>query len=609
MMFKHTETKTQGHEGFFASSLFVPLCLCVFVHFFSNTRAGAQARPPARDPLTMAAPGGIQNSPHNLSASGPGAIRASTEQEVCIFCHTPHNASPIQPLWNRNMPVSAYTPYTSNSLQARPGQPTGTSKLCLSCHDGAIAVGSVLSRSQAISMAGGITTLPPGASNLGTDLSDDHPISFRYDDALVTRNPKLKPPGSLPQGIRLDKMGEMQCTSCHDAHDNSKGKFLVMDNTNSQLCNSCHNQGVTTIVEHNQCASCHQPHTAPSAPYLLKGTTVSETCNTCHSSAPSPTQGANIAADMTKISVHDTNPAVNLPAASNAVACNSCHEPHTMVRGVAPAPIVAPSLGKIDGETMAGAVVPVAQFTYEVCFKCHGEQDTVAPYITRQIVQTNKRLQFTPSAVSYHPVTAAGKNMDVPSLVPGLTVASLLYCVDCHGSDDSKAAGRTGPNGPHGSNVKPLLQLPYSTLDFTTESANSYALCYKCHERSLILNSPTFPQHNSHVVADQTPCSVCHDAHGVSSTQGNAMHNSKLINFDTTVVTPDPVTGKLEYDSLGPRAGQCFLSCHGVNHSPLAYPSAGPVVQQPIHPLRRGPALPRQQRFPPKAPKKTPQTF
>src|SRR5437879_5236460 len=95
----------------------------------------------------------IINSPHNLSASGPGAIRASSEQEVCIFCHAPHNASPIQPVWNRNMPVSAYTVYTSNSLDAVPGQPTGSSKLCLSCHDGAIAIGSVLSRDQPIEMA------------------------------------------------------------------------------------------------------------------------------------------------------------------------------------------------------------------------------------------------------------------------------------------------------------------------------------------------------------------------------------------------------------------------------------------------------------------------
>src|SRR5678815_582510 len=123
----------------------------------------------------------IIDSAQNLSASGPGQIRAVSEQQVCIFCHTPHNAAPIQPLWNRSLPLSAYTVYSSTSLQAKPGQPTGSSKLCLSCHDGTIALGSVLSREQPIAMAGGVTTLPPGATNLGTDLSDDHPISFRYD--------------------------------------------------------------------------------------------------------------------------------------------------------------------------------------------------------------------------------------------------------------------------------------------------------------------------------------------------------------------------------------------------------------------------------------------
>ena len=87
----------------------------------------------------------IVDSPHNLSATGPGEVRAVTEQKICVFCHTPHRAAPIQPLWNRLLPVSVYSVYSSNSLDALPGQPTGASKLCLSCHDGTIALGSVVS--------------------------------------------------------------------------------------------------------------------------------------------------------------------------------------------------------------------------------------------------------------------------------------------------------------------------------------------------------------------------------------------------------------------------------------------------------------------------------
>jgi hypothetical protein len=45
----------------------------------------------------------VVNSPHNLSASGPGPIRAIAEDQPCIFCHTPHHSTGIKPLWNRKM--------------------------------------------------------------------------------------------------------------------------------------------------------------------------------------------------------------------------------------------------------------------------------------------------------------------------------------------------------------------------------------------------------------------------------------------------------------------------------------------------------------------------
>ena len=107
----------------------------------------------------------IVNTVHNLSVSGPGTIRAASESEICIFCHTPHNSSPRPPLWNRPDPGFNYTLYGSSTTQANPGQPAGSSILCLSCHDGTIALGDVLSRSAPIGFAGGITTMPSGSSN------------------------------------------------------------------------------------------------------------------------------------------------------------------------------------------------------------------------------------------------------------------------------------------------------------------------------------------------------------------------------------------------------------------------------------------------------------
>jgi predicted CXXCH cytochrome family protein len=371
--------------------------------------------------------------------------------------------------------------------------------------------------------------------------------------------------------VRLDANRELQCTSCHNAHDNSFGRFLVMDNSRSQLCTTCHNQGPQGVAGHDTCNSCHKPHTAPSGSYLLRGRTVRDTCTTCHSGDPARPRGANVAAELNKLSRHDTNPSVAVRSHAPAdVTCNDCHEPHTMQTGTAAAPALSPRLGAIDGVNASGVSIPRAQYQYEVCFKCHTSVSAVDPVVTRQVTQKDTRLEFEPSAVSAHPVEVAGRNSDVPSLRPGLTTGSLIYCTDCHASDAGTMTGAAA--GPHGSNVRPLLRFTYDTADNTPETAGTYALCYSCHERASILSNSSFSGHSRHVVNARTPCSACHDAHGISSAQGSAMNHSHLMNFDTSIVRPDPVTGRLEFVDTGSRSGTCYLSCHGVPHSPKTYP-------------------------------------
>lgn len=513
----------------------------------------------------------VVNSPHNLSASGLGTVRAATEEQVCIFCHAPHNASPVRPLWNREMPVEPYAIYTSRALDAAPGQPTGMSKMCLSCHDGTIAVGSVFSRGMPILMASGVTTIPAGSANLGTDLRDDHPISFRYDSALASQDPHVRDPALLPPAIRLDENRELQCTSCHDAHDNSLGKFLVMHNNDSQLCKACHQVGTTTIAAHAQCSACHQPHTAPSGPYLLRKETVSGTCLSCHDGSHPP--AANIAPDLNKISMHDTRSPVDPPEpVMNHATCADCHEPHTMGPGGGQAPAIHPNFGRIAGLNSSGSPIAAANYEYEACFRCHADSSTHQPFINRRIAQSNTRLEFSPSAVSYHPVQAAGRNPNVPSLHPGWSPGSMMYCSDCHTSDTGASAGGGGPDGTHGSNHPPLLAARYDTGDYVSESAHAYALCYQCHDRASILNNESYSGHRLHIVDQRASCATCHDAHGISSAQGTPTGNSHLINLATSTVTPDPVTGRLEFRDLGLFSGECFLSCHGHAHSPSRYP-------------------------------------
>ncbi|HEX05660.1 MAG TPA: hypothetical protein ENH10_11005, partial [Bacteroidetes bacterium] len=86
----------------------------------------------------------IVDTKHNLSASGPGAVKAVGESRICIFCHTPHGGAPVAPLWNRYESVTVFDIYPSGgSMQSTPTQPNGSTRICLSCHDGTSALGTV----------------------------------------------------------------------------------------------------------------------------------------------------------------------------------------------------------------------------------------------------------------------------------------------------------------------------------------------------------------------------------------------------------------------------------------------------------------------------------
>ncbi len=183
----------------------------------------------------------------------------------------------------------------------------------------------------------------------------------------------------------------------------------------------------------------------------------------------------------------------------------------------------------------------------------------------RQLDQNNIRLEIQPGNPSFHPIAGPGRNPDVPSLIAPLSTQSIIDCVDCHDSGASE-----GARGPHGSNIQPILALNYDTTDNTPESPTAYALCYSCHSRNSILNDESFQGHDLHIREQRTPCSVCHDAHGVSATQGNQPNNSHLINFDTTIVQPNS-QGLLRYNDEGRYRGSCDLLCHGRDHQTEGY--------------------------------------
>ena len=550
---------------------------------------------------------GVIGTKHDLSAAGPGDVHAVAEKEVCNFCHTPHRALEDGPLWNHQMSVATYIPYSSSTLHASVGQPTGSSRLCLSCHDGTVALGGLHNSAAPVPLANGIVTMAdvPGTSaNLGTDLRGHHPVSFVYDAALAAMNGRLKNPSTLDSRVKLENQ-QVQCTSCHDPHNDDFGNFLAMDNSSSALCLACHDlprwtatashavsakstvsaqvaaisspsaavsssrfavKRPATVASHG-CDSCHASHRSGSQQSLLASSIPEQNCFTCHNGTVA---AKNIQTDFNKISGHSQSAirgehvaGEDILNAPRHATCVDCHDPHGSNPGKAVAPNASGAIAGVPGVSASGAVLDSISKEYELCFRCHGDSiSRGAARVSRQLPQTNTRLEFAPSNRSFHPVVAPGRNTFVPSLMPPWTTASYMYCTDCHNNDQGPKANGQGANGPHGSQFTPLLERQLELTDDQFESPQDYALCYKCHSRSSILADQSFRYHKLHVVDQRTACTTCHDSHG--STQPH------LINFNTTYVLPGSM-GPISYRSEGVMHGTCTLKCHGVDHNNSTY--------------------------------------
>lgn len=188
--------------------------------------------------LSSPCSGAISGSAHDFSNTGWSG------GEICVACHAPHNNIEVDdaPLWNHEVSEATYELYTSPTFDAYDiSQPGGVTKLCLSCHDGTVAIDSFGGEEGSIHIG--------ESRNLGTDLSDDHPVSFTYDSALALEDGGLHDPASTTSGlggtIEADMLfaGKMECASCHDVHNKYElSRLLKIDNSGSALCLTCHDK-------------------------------------------------------------------------------------------------------------------------------------------------------------------------------------------------------------------------------------------------------------------------------------------------------------------------------------------------------------------------------
>jgi predicted CXXCH cytochrome family protein len=410
----------------------------------------------------------ITTTKHNLSTSGPGTYRATAEQRICLMCHTPHNSEPEAPLWNHTLSGETYTPYSSSTLIAAPGQPTGKSKLCLSCHDGTIALGSIHNMPWAEGGGSGVIVgledPLSGSAVLATDLTDDHPVSFVYDSALASDNGELAAPAGLTGTVRLED-GEVQCTSCHDPHSSTYAKFMRLDTVDgsgygSPLCLTCHTKTNWELSSHR--TSIAEWNGSDSNPWHL--------------------EGHNVANDA------DSTPMKN--------GCESCHKPHAgggkrLLKG-------DPRFVGGDGEQ-------------GVCLPCHGGSslglyaNVVLPTDSTSTWNVESALNKTyahPVLTTdglHNPERDATDTTKVRESATNLGTNRHAECQDCH--NPHQASAGTSPNlgTPASPNdlsnaasnvlkgvwgVTPSWPAEWSDVTSYTETDDityQYELCFKCH--------------------------------------------------------------------------------------------------------------------------------
>lgn len=215
------------------------LITCCFSMFSAATQAGT-----------------IVGSVHDFNAAS-----WNTTGEICVVCHTPHNSDTsvtVAPLWNHEVTgTTNFTLYSSNSFDGTDiAQPDGVSVLCLSCHDGSVAIDNFGGTTTGSTFVATVANI--GESD-GTDgnMKNDHPISFTYTedstDAGMHNSGTAVVIGDIAtrsdSGTIATKMlsgGKVQCTSCHDVHNNyvnaQNYKLLKVSMQDSALCLTCHNK-------------------------------------------------------------------------------------------------------------------------------------------------------------------------------------------------------------------------------------------------------------------------------------------------------------------------------------------------------------------------------
>ena len=190
----------------------------------------------------------IVNTKHNFSNSGTPNPGDWANDEICAPCHVPHGGDQaVAPLWAHDLTTGqTYSVYSSTTMNVTPDNAVGTThagtRLCLSCHDDTVALAAFTGATST-----GTETISDLYANsnaiLGTDLTNDHPVMFTYQDSIDGGDAELVAKGTGDMRLWGTSSTEVECLSCHDPHGEDGVNYLLWkSNVGSDICLDCHNK-------------------------------------------------------------------------------------------------------------------------------------------------------------------------------------------------------------------------------------------------------------------------------------------------------------------------------------------------------------------------------
>ncbi len=337
-----------------------------------------------------------------------------------------------------------------------------------------------------------------------------------------------------------------------------------------------------------KCLSCHAPHGAKDRRGVIPSLLIvreEDLCLVCHGRGTAVT---DIAREVRKPYSHLSNrnsgkhradeggdPSNYSYAAGNRhAACSDCHNAHAVAGD--PLPPVPPRASNLNARVgrvlvlngVAGSIptyeyraasdtsTPVLE--YEICFKCHSSWTMQPPG------QQDMAKLFNGNNASFHPVETQGRDtgIDPMSFAGGRNSMSMVFCGDCHGSDDS------GRRGPHGSRFPGILRKNYQTRSFSSLIMRD-DLCFVCHNFDTYANQSGMVQqasrfnpslspkgHTFHVGQRNVPCYACHDSHGSP--------------YLPAMIVTGRMPGIISF-SVNANGGTCLPTCHGLRSYQINY--------------------------------------